>query len=220
MLIRMETGPSDAPPPTNPATMNSASQQLRQHTVASQQLAAEMMRERPELYAVTFAPARLRPDRQRETGIGTRQVAILVDNGSDGPMVRAIYKALLNDGAVPRLVGSQRGKIQASDKSVLYIEITLEAGSSVLYDAVVVPDGEAAVASLARDARALDFVREQYRYCKPIMAMGAGAGLLRQASVPPAPPADGDGLAPALAAFTQALASHRAFAGEAGPPLA
>lgn len=138
-----------------------------------------------------------------------RKVAILVGNGSDGPMVRAIYKALLNDGAVPRLVGSQLGKIHANDKSVLYIETTLEAGPSVLYDALVVPDGEAAIASLACDPHALDFVRTQHLHRKPIMAMGAGAHLLRQASVPPPLPADGDGLAPALAAFKRALGSRR-----------
>jgi catalase len=138
-----------------------------------------------------------------------RKVAILVGNGSDGPMVRAIYKALLDDGAVPRLVGSRLGKIHANDKSVLYIEITLEAGPLVLYDALVVPDGEAAIASLVHDAQALDFVRAQYLQRKPIMVMGAGAHLLRQASVPPPLPADGDGLAPALAAFKRALSSQR-----------
>lgn len=175
------------------------------------------------------SPALSLLSRPGETGIQTRKVAILVGNGSDGPMVRAIYTALLNDGAVPRLVGSQLGKISASDKSVLYVEITLEAGPSVLYDALVVPDGDAAVAALARDAHALDFVREQYRHCKPIMVMGSGAGLLQQAGVPPALPdgapdpsligAEGEDLVPAIGAFKKALASHRSFAREADPPM-
>src|SRR3954462_3034791 len=82
-------------------------------------------------------------------GIPTPKVAIMVGNGSDGPMVRAIYTALLRDGAEPRLVGSRLGKIEANDKSVLYIETTLEAGHALLYDALVVPDGAAAVTSLA-----------------------------------------------------------------------
>jgi catalase len=167
--------------------------------------------------------------RPGETGIKTRKVAILIGNGIDGAMVRTIYTSLLNDGAVPRLVGSQLGKIKASDGSVLYVEITLEAGPSVLYDAVVVPDGKDAVQALSRDAHAQDFVREQYRHCKPLLVLGAGAGLLKQASVPPALPdgspdpaligADGDDLAPAIAAFKKALAGHRAFARETDPPM-
>ena len=167
--------------------------------------------------------------RPGETGIKTRKVAILVANGVDGAMVRAIYTSLLNDGAVPRLVGSQLGKLASSDKSVLFVEISLEAGPSVLYDAVVVPDGEAAIKALSRDAHALDFVRDQYRHCKPIMVLGAGAALLTQASVPPTLPdgsrdpalvgAEGEDLPQALAAFKTALASHRSFARETNPPI-
>ena len=237
MVIRKKSGPSDAPRPTRLGSINSSSQQLLQQAVAGQQLAADMScpfqagvqgyasllqpvevfraRDTPALFADRYAPL---PDRSGDTCIEASKVAILVANGSDGPMVRAIYTALLNDGAVPRLVGSHLGKIQARDKSVLDIEITLEAGPPLLYDALVVPDGEAAIASLARDADALNFVREQYRHSKPILAMGAGARLLRQASVPPSVPAS-DGLAPALAAFKQALGSQRAFAREAGQLL-
>ena len=154
-------------------------------------------------YAASYPP----PGLAAGTGIRTPKVAIMVGNGSDGPMVRAIYTALLRDGAEPRLVGSRLGKIEANDKSVLYIETTLEDGPS--YDALVVPDGAAAVASLAHDAHALDFVREQYRLRKPIMVLGAGAALLRQADVPPTYTGDETtALAPAIAAFKMALAAH------------
>ena len=108
-------------------------------------------------------------------------------------------------------------------------EITLEAGPSVLYDAVIVPDGADVAATLARDAHALDFVREQYRHCKPIMAVGAGEGLLRAAGVPNALPdgsadpalivAQAADQATALEAFKAALAQHRSFARETDPPL-
>jgi catalase len=98
----------------------------------------------------------------------------------------------------------------------------------VLYDAVLVPDGEKAVAALSRDAHALDFVREQYRHCKPLMVVGAGALLLQKAGVPPALPdgapdpgligTDADDLAAAVVAFKAALAGHRTFARETDPP--
>jgi catalase len=156
-------------------------------------------------------------------------VAILVAAGVDGVGVHAIYASLLADGAVPRLVGSQLGKIKTVDNGSLDVEITLEAGPSVLYDAVVVPDGEIGVKALSRDANALDFVRQQYRHCKPIMVVGAGAALLQAAGVPARLPDGADDPAlvgthsetmpKALAAFKEALAAHRSFGRETDPPL-
>ena len=175
------------------------------------------------------SPALSLLSRPGETGIKTRRVAILVAHGVDATMVRTIYASLLADGAVPRVVASTLGKVKALDGAMLDVEITLEAGPSVLYDAVVVPDGEDAVAALSRDAHALDFVREQYRHCKPILVLGAGAGLLQKAGVPPALPdgsddpgllgAHGEDLKQALDAFKEALAMHRSFARETDPPM-
>ncbi|MDB5917136.1 MAG: catalase [Massilia sp.] len=167
--------------------------------------------------------------RPGETGIHTRKVAILVAPGVDGAGVRAIYASLLADGAVPRVVGTQLGKVKTADDGSLDVEISLEAGPSVLYDAVVVPDGELAVKAMSRDANALDFVRQQYRHCKPIMVVGAGAALLQAAGVPTTLPdgsadtglvgTNSETLPKALVAFKQALASHRSFARESDPPL-
>ena len=166
--------------------------------------------------------------RPGNTGIHTRKVAILVAAGVDGAGVRAIYASLLADGAVPRLVGAQLGKVKTADNGALDVEISLEAGPSVLYDAVVVPDGKRAVDAISANANALDFVRQQYRHCKPIMVVGAGAALLAAAGVPAILP-DGSAdsgligthsetLPQALAAFKQALAGHRSFARETDPP--
>ncbi len=166
--------------------------------------------------------------RPGDTGIRTRKVAILVAPGVDAAGVRTIYASLLADGAVPRVVATQLGKVKSADNGSLDVEISLEAGPSVLYDAVVVADGEASVKALSRDANALDFVRQQYRHCKPIMVIGAGAALLQAAGVPASWP-DGtedaglvgirdETLPKALAAFKAALAGHRPFARESDPP--
>jgi catalase len=112
---------------------------------------------------------------------------------------------------------------------MLDVEITLETGPSVLYDAVVVPDGQDAIDALSRDGHALEFVRDQYRHCKPILALGAGAALLQKASIPTALP-DGSAdpglvlnetayLAQALASFKALLGAHRSFARETDPPM-
>jgi catalase len=174
------------------------------------------------------SPALSLMSRPGETGIRTRRVAILVGNGIDGAMVRAIYRDLLANGAVPRLVGSMLGKVKSSDGEMLDVEISLEAGPSVLYDAVVLPDGQDAIEMLSRDGHALEFVRDQYRHCKPILAVGAGAGLLQQANIPVALPDESDdpglvsaasgALTQALDAFKTALAGHRSFGRETDPP--
>ena len=175
------------------------------------------------------SPALSLLSRPGETGIKTRRVAILVAHGVDAAMVRTIYDSLLADGAVPRVVAGTLGKVKTLAGETLDVEITLEAGPSVLYDAVVVPDGQDSVDALSRDAHALDFVREQYRHCKPILVLGAGAGLLAKASVPPTLPdgsddpallgAHGEDLKQALDAFKEALAAHRSFARETDPPM-
>lgn len=161
--------------------------------------------------------------RPGSTGIATRRVAILINDGVGGECVNAIYNDLLNEGAVPRLVGSRLGKIKTADGSTLDIEITIEAGPSVLYDGVIIMQGEA---SLPHTMDALDFVRQQYRHCKPVYAIGDDI-LLAIAGVPST---FADGVVDpgifvdqnkmersSLAQFKTALAAHRPFMREQDP---
>jgi len=166
--------------------------------------------------------------RPGQTGIKGRRVAVLIANGVDDKAVKAQYASLLKDGAVPRMVGNLLGKVKAADGDPIDVEISVEAAPSVLYDAVIVPDGALAVEALAKNAQVLEFLREQYRHCKPILAYGSGADLLVKAMIPATLP---DGSADpalikgdpanadvALDAFKTALASHRVFARETDPP--
>ncbi len=175
------------------------------------------------------SPALSLLSRPGNVGIHTRRVAILVANGTDIDGVRAIYSSLLADGAVPRIVSSKLGKVSGANGGTLDVEITLEAGPAVIYDAVVVPGGEQAAATLEMDAHALEFVRLQYRHCKPIMVVDSGAQLLAKADIPAnlpdgtpdpgiigAEPADAGA---ALAAFKQAIAQHRVWVRETDPPM-
>jgi catalase len=176
----------------------------------------------------TPSPALSLLARPGQTGIQTRKVAILVADGVVADDIKTIYADLLKEGAVPRLVGMQLGKISADDKSTLDVEISLEAGPSVLYDAVIIPDGEANVKNLMRDANALDFVRQQYRHCKAILVIGSGVDLLAKADVPTTLPdggvdeslliAESVQLKNALTSFKTVLAGHRSFERETNPP--
>ncbi|PUA20123.1 catalase [Glaciimonas sp. PCH181] len=163
--------------------------------------------------------------RPGETGIRTRRVAVLVASGVDGATVQAIYASLLTDGAVPRLVGAQLGKVATSDGGSLDVEISLEAAPSALYDAVVVPDCSATTTGWLRNNQALDFLRDQYRHCKPMLMFESGAALLEKAGITIAPEQADPGvidtenktLERALAAFKSALAGHRMLMRETDP---
>jgi catalase len=154
-------------------------------------------------------------------GPKTRKVAILAGHGVDADTVKIIYADLLAAGVTPRVVAPQLGQLIAADSSRLDIEISIEAGPAVLYDAVIVADGAASAAMLAGDADARDFVRLQFRHCKPILAVGEGKQLLIAAGIPPAlldgsPDlsqwrVEASALDGALAAFKQALGGHRHF---------
>jgi catalase len=55
---------------------------------------------------------------------------------------------------------------------------------SCLFDAVVVPDGEASTEALCALGHAVEFVKDQYRHCKTLLAVGAGQALLEKAALP------------------------------------
>ena len=142
-------------------------------------------------------------------GIHTRRVAILAGPDVDSQQVRKLYTHLLDEGAVPRLIGERLFT------QPLEVEITFETAPSVLFDAAIIPDG--AATSLAQNNMVIEFLNLQYRHDKPIMALGNGEGLLLAAGVPQgdglivAPGAEGD---QAFLRFVEVLARHRIYSRE------
>jgi catalase len=166
--------------------------------------------------------------RPGSTGIRTRRVAVLSGDGIDGDMVRALYASLLEDGAQPRLAGQMLGKAVSISGEALEIEITFEAAPSVLYDGVIVPDGGELAAALGGNALVIEFLRQQYRHGKPILAIGSGVDVIEAAMLPPLLPdgspdpalirADSGDAMLALVQFKRILAGHRLAARETDPP--
>jgi catalase len=178
-------------------------------------------RVRPE---VTSSPALSLLARPGDGSIATRRIAILVADDVAGKPLLAIHQALGDAGAVPRLIGIRLGSVRTSDHETLEVDATLETTPGVLFDAVVVPDGTAAVKALAQDGHALEFLRDQYRHCKTILALGAGSELLKQAGIALSDEASGvlrrggTGDGAVAKAFIAAIAKHRHFERDADPP--
>jgi len=159
--------------------------------------------------------------------IQMRRIAVLVAKGVDGEAARAIHAGLSALGAVPRYVGPRLGSVQTKQGDALEVEVSLEAMPSVLFDALAIPGGKEASAVLGNLGHAAEFIKDQYRHAKPILALNEGAALVENAGVPATlPSGDPDpGLlleyedaADALPHFVKAIALHRHHAREMDPP--
>jgi catalase len=191
--------------------------------VPDAQEAAVPRNNRPE---VKKSPALSLFARPGDGSIRTRRVAIFVADGVDVASAQALHAALSAEGAVPRFLGPRLGVVRGGKGDEIDVEISLETGPSVLFDALAIPDGAAAAQELASLGHAVEFVKDTYRHCKPILAVGAGAQLLETARVPRELP-DGKpdpGLLVADAAeagarrFIGAIARHRQWERQTDPP--
>jgi len=150
-------------------------------------------------------------------GIRTRKVAILAADAVHGGSIMAMVSALAAVGAVPVVIAPRLGRVVTADRKPLEASGTLENSAPVLFDALVLPDGVDGVTELARHDQTMDFIRDQYRHGKTILALGASKVLLVSAGVSTALPSGendpGILLASAgkdvAAAFIAAVGKHR-----------
>jgi catalase len=184
--------------------------------------------DKPKRPEVKQSPALSLMARPGDGGVRTRKVAILVCDGVEATSLLAVQRALFAAGAIPRLVGPRIGPFKAADGEVLDADASMENEPSPLFDAMVLPDGEVAVKSLARYGQVAEFIKDQYRHCKTILAFGASNSLLEAAgafaTLPDGSPDPGILLAAAAEggkaarAFIEAIAMHRHFLRETDPP--
>jgi len=183
---------------------------------------------RPE---VEKSPALSLMARPGETPLKGRKVALLVAPGVEAEALLELQRALLAQGVVGRLIGPRIGAIQTASGEVLQADASLENEPGFLFDGLVLPDGEEAVQALAQDGHTAEFIKDQFRHCKTILAIGASRRLLAQAGVPVTMGksmarggtglivVEADGAAAGRDAFLRGLALHRHFGREMDPPL-
>jgi catalase len=161
-------------------------------------------------------------------GVATRKIAIFMANGVEGESITAIMDALTEAGAVVRLLGSRLGTVTSEAGETFEVDATLENSPSVLFDALVLPDGTEAVDNLAGDGHTLEFLKDQYRHCKTILVLGASSSLMVKAGISPQLPTGAEDPGLILAAsseafdpqiFITAVAQHRHPARDSDPPL-
>ena len=177
---------------------------------------------------VTTSPALSLMARPGDGSIRGRTVALLIAPGVAAASVMRLHAALRAEGAAPRLVAAHVGAIEADDHRTLDADASLENEPGFLFDAMVLPDGEAAVAALANDGHTMDFIRDQYRHGKTILVLGASKKLLAKAGVyeklgngkddPGLIFSSSDNAEKTATAFIKAIARHRHPERETDPP--
>jgi catalase len=185
----------------------------------------------PQAPEVTKSPALSLLARPGDGSIKGRKVALLVAPGVEAEAIERLQAALAERGAVGRLVGLRIGPVPTASGDTIDADASLENEPGFLFDGLVLPDGDEAVAALAQDGHAAEFIRDQFRHCKTILVLGASRLLLTHAGLPLAMDkslaqggtglivVDGEQSESGMAAFLEALAKHRHFGREMDPPL-
>ena len=146
------------------------------------------LRPRVEQPEVAESPALSLMANPGDGSIAGRRVALLVADGVNAQTLHRAYGALAQFGAAPRFVGTRLGNVMPLDGPPIAVEISLESAPSVLWDALIIGDGVGSEGAFPGIGQAIEFIKDQYRHCKPILAFGDGAMLLDAANIPRALP--------------------------------
>ena len=156
-----------------------------------------------------------------------KQIAILATHGFEQSELTEPKRLLEAEGArvsvvSPAKEATIKGWKEKNWGDAVAVDIPLDEADPASFDALVLPDGEAAVAALARDGHTMEFIKDQYRHGKAILVLPASATLLKAAGVSatlPSGEADpgvvsgGD-----VETFIAAIARHRHPERETDPP--
>jgi catalase len=169
---------------------------------------------RPE---VTASPALSLTHRPGDGSIRGRKVAMLIAPGVDAESLTRAQTALSKAGAVVRVLAARLGTVEAADGESVEPDGTFETMPSVLFDAVVVPDGNAGADRLISLGHAREFLADQFRHGKPILMLGAGQRVAAEAGVPTDDGSDW-ALVRDTPAFIAAAGKHRNWGRTTDPP--
>ncbi|MPS68183.1 MAG: catalase [Novosphingobium sp.] len=95
-----------------------------------------------------------------------RKLGILLSEGADAAIFKALLAAVEAEGAVYEVIAPRIAGVTLSDGTTVAAKQKIDGGPSVLFDAVAIVVSEAGAALLALDAAAKDFVTDAFAHCK------------------------------------------------------
>ena len=112
-----------------------------------------------------------------------RCVGILVNDGSSKATITALRKAIESAGARVKIVAPKVGGATLDDGSRMPADGQLAGTPSVLFDAVAIVLSDAGGKLLAKEAAAVDFVRDAFGHLKAIAADAGAQAVLKAGNV-------------------------------------
>lgn len=112
-----------------------------------------------------------------------RKLGILVTDGADAKLVKALIDAVEKADAVYEIIAPYVGGVVLDDGAMLAAAQKIDGGPSVLYDAIAIVASDTGVADLASDAAARDFASDAFAHCKFIGFADGAMSLLEKAGV-------------------------------------
>jgi catalase len=115
-----------------------------------------------------------------------RKLGILVTDGTDAGRLGELQAATIKAGATFEVIAPKIGGAKAGDGSWIEADQMIDGGPSVLYDAIALLPGAAAMDDLIQEATARDFVADAFAHCKfigygePAIALFAKAGIAEE----------------------------------------
>ncbi len=159
--------------------------------------------------------------RSAKPGMETAKVAVLLADRFEDDDVKTFIKAIVAAGGQAKVIAPHGGVVVGENGTEVPVDFSLPTVCSVLFDAVYVAGGDAAVELLESETRAVEFVEEAHKHCKALAATGRAAEFLQgtrvENSMAAKDPAviTGEGSAEMLAAaFVEAISQHRNWARE------
>jgi catalase len=118
-------------------------------------------------------------------GIRSRSVAILVADGVDGKSLATVKAALHAAGAIVSLIAPRLGPVKPANGDPFDATGTLENSAPVIFDGLILTDGTGGVKTLGGHVEVIDFISNQFRHGKTLLAIGASQALLERAGASP-----------------------------------
>jgi catalase len=150
--------------------------------------------------------------------IASRKVAIICADGVSAASVMNIKNILVKEDAKGFVIAKNLGSVLTDEGGAIPVDFSLITTSSVLFDAVYVPQS-LGLNDLAQNDDVLEFLNDAYKHCKVIGADGEAIGILSETPFTSKLNNDDSGIIlytdPATEAFAldfiNAMASHRVW---------
>jgi len=112
-----------------------------------------------------------------------RKLGILITDGTDAPLLKALQAAVTKAGASFEIIAPRIGGARTSDGKLVEADQRIDGGPSVLYDAVALLPAAEIIDDLVRESTARDFVADAFAHCKFIGHVDAAMPLFEKAGI-------------------------------------